>query len=110
MGEDGKPWLEAQAVERAVDPTTGAHRVRVRFQHNTDEGVLCEWNIWIPDEESFDRAVDLARKELHRVSSTIASELPSPDPSGSGKAADEPETARLRARRPKGQGGGWMGS
>ena len=72
MPEAPDLWIEVQAVEHVVDPTSGAHRMRVRFECGTDDGLLCEWAIWIPHEQSLDRAVDLARKELHRVSSLLA--------------------------------------
>lgn len=72
MTEAPDLWIEVQAVEHVVDPTSGAHRMRVRFECGTNDGLMCEWAIWIPHEQSLDRAVDLARKELHRISSLLA--------------------------------------
>lgn len=87
-------WIEVQAVEHVVDPTSGAHRMRVRFECGTDDGLLCEWAIWIPHEQSLDRAVDLARKELHRVSSLLARNGREGDPERSAPRVERPPHSR----------------
>lgn len=111
MREDGELWIEVQAVERAVDPATGAHRVRVRFEHGGEDGIVCEWSVWIPDEDSFDRAVELARKELHQISSRLASGSP---PAAIEQDQQQPDRTPGAERQRKWQenqnkGSGWSG-
>lgn len=72
--ESDMPTITAQAVERAVNPATGLHSVCVRLRVEAPDGLLCEWSIWVPNEDSFEKAVDLARKELHRISSRVAAQ------------------------------------
>jgi hypothetical protein len=111
MGETGEPWTEVQAVEHVVDPTSGAHRMRVRFECSTDEGLLCEWAIWIPHEQSFDRAIDLARKELHRISSALANGSPPAAPEQDQQQPDRTPGAERQRKWDENQskGTGWSG-
>lgn len=103
----------AQAVERAVNPATGEHSVRVRLRHTTEEGTDCEWSIWIPNEEDFTRAVELARKQLDRISARIAAagaDLPDATAEGGEGQASPTSGEPHRRRRPdkiEPTGSGW---
>lgn len=107
MADEPAPTITVQAVERAVDPTTGLHKVRVRFGIREADGAESEWSIWIDREEDFKRAEDLARKELHRISSAVAAAAAqTPDPS-TPSGPDEDERVRRRREAPTNEGTGW---
>ncbi len=76
MTAAAETWIEVRAVERTLDPTSGSDRVRVRFEYGSQGGLLCEWAIWLPEEEGleggFDAAIRLAREELQRISALVA--------------------------------------
>lgn len=98
MSDPKPPTITASAVERALDPTTGLHKVRVRFTIEEPGGLESEWSIWIPREASFAKAEELALKELHRISSRIAETA---GLAGGATPAAGSETKQAGRRRPQ---------
>lgn len=99
--------ITAQSVERGVNPASGEDELRVRLHIADETGSTIEWAIWVPGEEDFTAAIEVARRDLHRISSQIAASPPSgtpqpsePDPRGPGKARE----AKYRANQSRGSG------
>lgn len=108
MADEPVPTITAQAVERAVNPATGTHDVRVRLRIEGDGITPCEWSIWVPNEDSFERAFDLAREELHRISSQIAaSGTQKPDPSTQSDPGESERERKWRENQER-SGPGWV--